>query len=347
MKREKKFGLVAILLSVFLIVGFSVVNTELANAADKVFKWKCPSLYSAGSSEFKNMVAFSNMIKKKTNGRLIITLYGAGSLMPTKEIFNAVKVGMIEMGATSCAYMRSQVPLAIYGYGMPMNFKEYWESLYFRKVIGLEDMLRKDFAKHGIYYAGAVVLPGEFALTKPIRNLKDFKGKKLRTAGLLQKYVTQIGAAGTYIPGEDVYTALSTGVLDGAMWGGMTGNNDLHFYEICKYHLKLNLSFGGWSYIVNQKAIKKLPKDVQDVLLNALDEEIWRGAVRNAYDNRKMEISLKKKGIEIIEFPAADRKKMVAEAVKLWDKEVGKKSPECAKLLEKMKKYINSLGYLE
>jgi TRAP-type mannitol/chloroaromatic compound transport system substrate-binding protein len=44
-------------------------------------------------------------LKKQTNGGFIIEPFPAGALVPAKEIFNATKRGMIQMGNTAMGYV--------------------------------------------------------------------------------------------------------------------------------------------------------------------------------------------------------------------------------------------------
>lgn len=347
MKKEKKVSFASAFVMSVLVVSLLVCFKGTAIGSDSVIKWRCPMLFPTGTTESLKVVAFAESIKAKTNGRLIITIYGAGSLMPTQQILDGVKSGMIEMGVTSPAYMMSKVPLANVAFGLPMNVKSHSEGLYFYKILGFEEMMRKAFAKHGVFYASGTLLTNEFTLKEPISRLEDLKGKKLRAVALMNKYITKVGAAGTFIPGEDIYSALATGVLDGAMWGGMNPINDLHLYDVCKYHLRLNFNLGSWAYIVNQKAMKGLPKDIQDIFYKTLDHQLWEGTVRNAYVEQRMKTDLIKRGIKMIYLPPEDEAKLVKIAQRLWDEEVVPKSPDCAEAIKRLRGFLREIGRID
>ena len=83
-----------------LILG--AASTNVVFAADKVIKWRVQSHWPAASSSYKaSLQVLSDRIKDRTDGRLILEPYPAGSLVPAKEIFNAVRRGMIQMGTIS------------------------------------------------------------------------------------------------------------------------------------------------------------------------------------------------------------------------------------------------------
>ena len=315
-------------------------------AADNVIKWKMQTHWPASSSSYADSAqVLVKKLKERTNGRLEIELFPADALVPSKELFNAVKRGMIQIVATSSAYPRDQVPLMDVASGLPMNFKETWECVYFNKWLGFDDMVQKAFAEHGLYYSADKVYPTELSLKKPIRKFEDFKGMKLRSSGILQVYLTSLGAAASQLPGSEIYAALSSGVVEGAHWGAVQGSDSMGFYEVNKYHLRPALNVAQTDiWLINQKALDALPADVRDILKATLDEHFWLRT--NQYQYLE-EITLakvrKEKGVELIQLPDEDVKKMKAAALVTWD-EVAKRSPDCAKAVQMLKDFQASLG---
>ena len=109
MRQKGMFTLILVALLAFW-VGFGLISTDNVYAADKVIKWKVQSHWPAASSSYKaSLMVLADTIKERTNGRLILEPFAAGSLVPAKEIFNAVKRGMIQMGTISPAYVRDQI----------------------------------------------------------------------------------------------------------------------------------------------------------------------------------------------------------------------------------------------
>ena len=125
MKPKAIFIILAVFLA--LAVSFGSVTTDSLYAADKVIKWKVQSHWPAASSSYKaSLQVLADRIKERTNGRLILEPFAAGSLVPAKEIFNAVKRGMIQMGTISPAYVRDQIEVAGIAAGLPYAFKNVW-----------------------------------------------------------------------------------------------------------------------------------------------------------------------------------------------------------------------------
>ena len=77
------------------------------------------------------MQVLADRIKERTDGHLILEPYPSGALVPAKEVFNAVKRGMIQMGTISPAYVRDQIQVAGIAAGLPFAFKNVWEAAFF------------------------------------------------------------------------------------------------------------------------------------------------------------------------------------------------------------------------
>ena len=317
-----------------------------ALAAEKVITWKCPTHWPMASSSYKDSLeAVAERIKERTNGRLIIEPYPAGALVPGKENFNAVKRGMVPIAITSSAYDMAQVPLLNVASGLPLNFGEVWEAAYFHQWLGFEKMLKDEFAKHGLLFFTDKVYPTELSLKKPVRKFEDFKGLKLRSSGILQKFLTSIGAASSEIPGGEIYTALASGVVDGAHWGAVQGSMSMKFYEINKYHLRPALNVAGTDvWLVNQKAFGELPKDIQEILTRSLEEHFWLRTNQYIYqENKALGKVVNEQGVELITLSPKEYAKMQTAALKIWD-EVAQKDALCAKAVNMLKDFNKQMG---
>jgi TRAP-type mannitol/chloroaromatic compound transport system substrate-binding protein len=347
-KSVKIFGLISVCMSVMFLTGILVISNGTAMAAGDVIKWRCQSHWPSASPSYKgSLLVIVNKLKDRTNGRFIVEPYPAGSLVPSKEIFQATKRGMTEMGGTSTAYFRAQVPLAGIGAGLPYSFRAAWEAFYFYKRIGYEKAMEDACAKHGLLFFTDKIYPTQLVLKKPVRTFEDFKGLKLRSSGTLQIFFTSIGAAASYLPGAEVYPALASGVVEGAHWGAAQGANKMGFYEICKYHLMPSFVIAGTDvWVINKKAFDKLPADIQNILTQTLDEHVWLRSNQYIYQEATTLARVQKeKGVKVITLPPEEQRKMTRAAVELWDKEA-KKGPEYAKWIEKMKEFLRSLGYI-
>jgi len=344
-KRILKFGILISLTLCILILPLAGTHLQ---AADNVIKWRVQSHWPAASSSYKaSLQVLADRLKERTNGRLILEPFPSGALVPAKEIFNAVKRGMIQMGTISPAYIRDQVEVAGIAAGLPFAFKNVWECAYFHKWLGFEEMVQEAAAKHGVFYSTDKVYPTELVLKKPVNSLDDFKGLKIRSSGVLQVFLSSLGAAASYLPGSEVYPSLASGVIDGAHWGAAQGAYSMKLYDVCKYHLLPGLNIAGTdAFVVNQKAIDALPDDIRETFYWSLEEEFWKRTNQYIYlEAIVLAKAINEKGVTVVNLPPEEQKKITQIAMEMWEKEA-EKGPEAAKALQMLKDYLKSLGHL-
>lgn len=334
--------------SAAIALAMTALLSPMAQADDDVIKWKVQSHWPGASSSYEDsLVRIKNVLAERTDGRLQLQLFEAGALFKAPEIFNAVSRGVIQMGTISPAYAQDKMTLAGVASGLPFAFHHVWEAVYFHKNMGFEDMLRKEAAKYNVYYSTDKIYPTEMVLKKPIESWDDFTGLKIRSSGALQKFLTDAGAAGTYLPGGELYQALSSGVVDGAHWGAAQGAASMGLYEVAKYHVKPALNIAGTDvFIVSQKALDALPEGMAKIVKDALEEQFW---IRTNQYQYQEEIALAKaqreQGVKVNTLPEDVQKKLFQAAQKTWDVEA-KRGPDAAEAVKQVKAFLTDLGYL-
>lgn len=331
-----------------LTLGLSATLAAMPAAAQDTVTWKVQSHWPGSSSSYKDSLGrIKRVLEERTDGRLELDLYEAGALFKSKETFNAVSRGILEMGTISPSYAQDKVSLAGIASGLPFAFRNVWEAAYFHKNMGFEQMLRDEAAEHGVYWATDKVYPTEMVVKKPIKTVEDFTSLKIRSSGALQSFLTEAGAAASYIPGSELYSALDSGIVDGAHWGASQGAYSMGLYEVAKYHVQPALNIAGTDVIiVSQKALNKLPEDMQRIVKDALDEQFWIRTNEYQYKERiTLAKAIEEQGVEVNVLPDSVQAKLVETAQQMWDEE-GKRSENAQKALDMLKGYLAELGYL-
>ncbi|MCK0162385.1 TRAP transporter substrate-binding protein DctP [Marinobacter sp. S6332] len=331
-----------------LTLGVSAALAAAPAAAQETYTWKVQSHWPGASSSYTDsLVRLQRVLDERTDGRLKLKLYEAGALFKAQETFNAVSRGILEMGTISPGYAQDKISLAGIASGLPFAFRNVWEATYFHQGMGFEQMLRDEAAEHGVYWATDKVYPTEMVIKKPINSWEDFTRLKIRSSGALQKFLTEAGAAASYIPGSELYSALDSGIVDGAHWGAAQGAASMALYEVAKYHVQPALNIAGTDVIiVSMKALKKLPEDMQQIVKDALDEQFWVRTNEYLYKER---ITLAKviaeQGVQVNVMPDEVQDKLVKAAQAMWNEE-GERSANAKKALTMLKDYLKELGYL-
>ncbi len=331
-----------------LTLGVSATLAVSPVAAQETFTWKVQSHWPGSSSSYQDsLVRLKNTLEERSDGRIKLQLFEAGSLFNAQETFNAVSRGILEMGTISPSYASDKISLAGIASGLPFAFRNVWETAYFHQALGFEEMLREEAAKHNVYWATDKVYPTEMVVKKPINNLKDFESLKIRSSGALQKFLTEAGAAASYIPGGELYTALDSGIVDGAHWGASQGAASMALYEVAKYHVQPALNIAGTDVvIVSQRALDKLPEDLQQTVKDVLNEQFWYRTNEYLYQERiALAKAIAEDGVEVNTLPEEVQDHLTKVGMAMWEEEA-KRSDNAKKALEMLKGFLSDLGYL-
>jgi TRAP-type C4-dicarboxylate transport system substrate-binding protein len=286
-------------------------------------------------------------VNKLSQGRIKISLHGVGTLVPTKQLLEAVGNGTVDMATVAEGYWYKLVPVSIIGQGLPFCFVDNIESVYFMYFKGFVKLLRQAYAKHNVY-----VIPYEpyntgLMTRKPILKASDLKGLKLRAFGTMQMWLSMMGASTVYIPGGELYTALSTGVVSGAHWGDAYPMYELKFQEVLKNYMLPEPIIGSWNCLwINLDVWKKFTPQ-QRALIQAA---AFSGGMLHAYYDTRARYKFalrdmkKKWKVKINRLPPAQVEKMRAAAKKVWRKLAAVKDPLARKGFKLLYEFLAELG---
>lgn len=283
-----------------------------------------------------------------TDGRIKVTFHPAATFLPTKELFDAWRTGTLDGGTYGGNYFASHCPLTNVVAYNPMAFREIWESEYFCQNMGFADALMDQHLEFGMNCWMEKVYPAGFCTVNPIKTMADIQGLKVRTSGKLADMLKKIGAAPVTMAGGEIYTALSTGVLDAANWGAAQGVTSMKFYEVAPYYMWPEQTKIGSDYVIITKAaMDALPEDLQKIVSLAFQERFWRRT--NQYIKGEMdarEALVKEYNVEIIELDQEVVDAMQKAGMEIWE-ETAAQNPENAHWIEVMKSLHRELGYID
>lgn len=213
--------------------------------------------------------AFATMVEKMTQGRMKITVYGAGEIVPAMGVFDAVSLGTVEMGHGAAYYWKGKVPVAQFFTAVPfgLNAQEMNGWLHHGGGLALWEEL---YAKYNLVpMAGGntgVQMAGWF--NKEINSLDDIKGMKMRIPGLGGEVFERAGGIAVNLPGGEIFTSLQTGVIDATEWVGPYNDLTFGLYQAAKYYY-----YPGWQepgptleFIVNKESFDPLPEDLKEII---------------------------------------------------------------------------------
>ncbi|MEH6647877.1 TRAP transporter substrate-binding protein DctP [Sulfitobacter sp.] len=308
--------------------------------------WRVQAHWPKASSSFTDSLGvIATLLEEKTEGAFKLDLLGAGEFAKGPDIYNIVRKGVVPMGTISPSYISDNAQAATFVYGIPGTLRQAWEMEHAMKNLGVEALVNEDLNADGVHLMCEKVLPTEMTVSKKIESAADFKGLKIRSSGSMLDYLAAAGASPQYIPGSELYQALSSGVVDGAHWGAAIGAQSMSLWEVCKYHYKPVLAQTTDAFIMNIDALEELPDDLR----GALEEIITtRFFLRSAEYQHKEAIALAegvaKEGIEVVQLPDDVLEMLATASAQILEQE-GQKGERAAKAADIYRTLMKDMGY--
>ncbi len=314
----------AMICSLSLLAGCNEAKEKQVNVAEpaQTFEWK---LVTSWPKNFPGLglgpEKFAEYVNEMSGGRLTVKVYGAGELVPGFEVFDAVSQGTVQMGHSGAYYWKGKMPAAPIFSAIPfgMTATEFNAWLHYGGGLELWQNLYKPF--------GVVPMAGgnsgaQFAgwFKKEINSIEDLKGLKMRIPGLGGEVLKRAGAIPVTLTGGEIFSSLQSGAIDASEWVGPYNDLAFGFYQAAEFYYSSvwHETGTGLEFLVNEKALKALPKDLQkivEVAAKAVNEDMLDEY--NARNNSALKTLVEKHGVKLREFP-----KDVLVALKQYSNEV-------------------------
>ncbi|MGH7365356.1 MAG: TRAP transporter substrate-binding protein [Candidatus Rokuibacteriota bacterium] len=314
-------------------------------AAQQKIVWKVQSAWPASNLLHLSAVEMAKMIEEMSAGRFRWEMSGAGTIVGSFEVLDAVNRGLIDAthawpgywaGKNSAAGLFGPGPGGPFG----MDRGEYMSWLFAGGGLELyNDLLQKELKMNVVVPVFTTSLPyweplGWFK--KPFANLEDLRKLKFRTSGLGMEMMKTMGVSVVTLAGGEVMPALERGAVDGAEWAVPSHDIIMGFQGISKnyYMPDLRQPASSQGIIVNKTKWDALPKDLQAIVKYAGMAEIIRMTAYSVDQDSKAAEELEKKhGVKIRRTPEDVLKAQIEAIDKVYEVEA-KKNPYFAKVLK-------------
>jgi tripartite ATP-independent transporter DctP family solute receptor len=293
-----------------------------AGAADQRMVFKASDVHPEG---YPTVQAVENMGKKleaATGGRLSIQMYASMQLGGEKEAIEQAQVGALQLARVSVGALGPVVD-DLNVFNLPFLFRstEHMEKV-IDGPIG-QELLDKVSNNANTRLIGLAWMDAGarsvYDTKKPIKSIDDLKGLKMRVMGnpMFVDMMNALGGNGVAMGYDQVFSALQTGVVDGAENNPPSFVFDNH-YQVAKYYTLtehlivpeiLVFSRATWDNLSkdDQALIRKLAREAQ------LDErQLWKKVEEDAM------AKMKTSGIEIDTI--ADKTPFETAVKPVWDK---------------------------
>jgi len=222
---------------------------------------KAADVHPPGYPTVAAVESMGKKIEAATNGRIKFQMFPGSVLGAEKEMIEQTQVGAIQLLRTSLGPVGPVVP-EVNVFNMPFVFRD---PAHMRAVIDGpigQEMLDKISASPAKLVALAWMDGGSRSLytKKPVRKPEDLKGQKIRMMGnpLFVDTMNAMGGNGISMGYGEVFTAIQTGVVDGAENNPPTLLTANHYQAGAKYYTQTNHLIIPEILVMSQVAWDKL-----------------------------------------------------------------------------------------
>lgn len=277
------------------------VFAPLAAQAQTVLK--AADTHPAGYPTVVAVEMFGKKLEEQTKGRIKMQMFPGAVLGQEKETIEQTQLGAIQIARVSLGVIGPVVP-EVDVFNMPFVFRDI---PHMRKVIDGpvgDELLEKVTASPARLVALAWMDGGSRSLytKKPVRKPDDLKGQKIRMMGnpLFVDTMNAMGGNGISMAYGEVFSALQTGVIDGAENNPPSMFTSNHYTAGAKYYTQTNHLIIPEILVMSKVTWDKLSKDDQ-ALVKKLGREAQMDQ-RVLWDKSVEEYSAKLKaaGVEFI-----------------------------------------------
>lgn len=269
----------------------------------------------------------AKVVDETSGGRFRIEVFPGGQIMPPFACFDATSQGTIEaFGAVSSYWTGTgKDPALEWFMTIPFGMNPAGMAAWYYQGDGLK-LWEETYAAYNLVPRPGPPLAPQMAgwFRKKINAISDYKGIRMRIAGLGGKVIARAGGTAVLTPAAEIYAALERGVIDASEWVCPHDDLKLGLHNTARYYY-----YPGWhepgttlEFGFNRKAYESLPVDLQRTLDHAVAAAQVHGLtdfhVKNAIALERLRTEFKDK-VEVLPLPAPvlrDLRKLSAEVVR-------------------------------
>ena len=305
---------------------------------------------ATGLSSINCVDPWLDKIEEVTGDKVKIQRYYGQTLSKGKDMWNAVKMGITDIGWCFHGYWPGMTPLSdvISLPALPFKTAEEGSAALWNLYQQFPEIQKeyKDVKVLLFYTSEPYTL---ITVDKPVKTIEELKGMKIRmSGGPPTDMVKALGGTPMLIPMPDNYISLQKGVIDGmgAPWEAI---NVWRFYEVVNYYTEVPFPAVYFSISMNKRKWDSLSKEVQDAIMSVSGEFGSKYWGKNFFDKMKDEGINKVKdqghGDNIISLTDEERERWIKVGGEpIWDAWVKKMEKSGHKNAHKMLDFLLNYG---
>ncbi|MCX5812854.1 MAG: TRAP transporter substrate-binding protein [Proteobacteria bacterium] len=263
-------------------------------AQEKVVSLKFANFFPPDNKVSVMMDQWCKEVEKKTNGTVKITQFTGGTLTPPAQTYISVTRGVADIGLSFFSYTMGRFPF-MEVLDLPLGYKsgytgtklanEFYEKFKPKELDDVKVLFLMTSPPHMLF------------AKKPVKNLEDLKGLKIRSTGTSAKVVKALGGAPVAMPMSDAYDALSRGVAQGII-GPYEPMKGFRLAEVVDNSTEYGSAYINANYVLmNKDKWNSLPANTQKIIEQINQEWVEKmGKLWDELDKEGKDVFIQKGG---------------------------------------------------
>ena len=290
--------------------------------------WRVPVAFGTNLPALgDNILLVAEMLESASAGRVHFEIFEPGMIVPPFSITEGVRNKKIEAGYTWLGYDSGKIPATPLISAVPFGMEPWEFAAWYYEDEG-KDLAEALYRPHNVHPILCGLISPETAgwFREPIETLDDFKGLKIRFAGLGGVVLQRLGASVTLIPGGEIFQALEKGAIDATEFSLPVVDEMLGFDRVTKFNY-----FPGWHQtftsshlIVNLQIWNALPEADRSLIDMACTAGVIRNLARGEALQGKVMNGFPAKGVSPKKLPIHILKQLQAVTLEVLQDEAEK-----------------------
>ncbi len=249
-----------------MLAGRAQAQTVTLRAAD---------IHPDGYPTVEAVKHMGRLAEERSGGRLKIQMFHSRQLGEEKDTLEQTRFGVIDLNRINLSPLNNLAPPTQVP-GLPFLFRD---TAHMHRVMDgpIGEEILGALSPHGLvglcfYDSGARSF---YTRARPVRAPQDLRGMKIRVqqSDMWVAMMRAMGANATPLPFGEVYSALQTGVVDGAENNWPSYHSTRHF-EVAKFYSLTEHSMSPEVLVASKRSFDRLSRDNQQVLRQAAKDSV-------------------------------------------------------------------------
>jgi len=290
---------------------------------------------------------FKADVEAMSGGDIAIELFFGDAIVKSAEIFDAAVTGIVDCDMSGGSYQTGKNPAFQFTGDLAGGYTRPYEQMAWLLHNNGYDALNELYHTYDMEFVGWWI-PGPETLssTRPIRNAEDFKNWKFRSPpGMITGVFEALGASPIVMDFNEIFTALETGIIEGADAASLAVNQSLGLYDIAKHANYPGFHSMPADHLVCRKDVwDAMPAAHQAILKVAMQALALKTATAVEVANARAAKELRAQGVNLYAWSDEELTKYREGVKKSWTDFAT--TPEAKKLLNNHIEFLTDLGLM-